>query len=109
MARVAYRPRAFESDAAIVAGRQFEREVSRRRVRTVFWLGRAESLGATAATFLLFTRVWRGAPLTLPALTTACTILGRLLHRSARPAGVLARRAGDADAPVRSTSLKTPS
>ena len=56
-----------------------------------FWLGMAQMFGAVVAAVLLFTTGLSGATLTLTAVTTACTVLGRL-SRSPHSAGVLAGR-----------------
>jgi hypothetical protein len=61
-------------------------------MRARFWLGMAQMFGAVVATILLFTTGLSGATLTVTAVTTACTVLSRLLYRSPHSAGVLAGR-----------------
>ena len=60
-------------------------------MRARFWLGMAQMFGAVVATVLLFTTGLSGATLTLTAVSTACTVVSRLLYRS-HPAGVLSGR-----------------
>ena len=60
-------------------------------MRARFWLGMAQMFGAMAATVLLCTTGLSAATLTLTAVTTACTVVSRVLYR-AHPAGVLAGR-----------------
>jgi hypothetical protein len=62
-------------------------------MRARFWLGMAQMFGAVVATVLLFTTGLSGATLMLTAVTTACTVVSRLLYRSPHPAGMLAAQA----------------